>query len=77
MLREDRLFPWAEALFKSMDAYRPEDLAEAVDERLQQPVSHASPIALAQIDATLARLGKRYEWGHVGTRPAIWRSTPA
>ena len=65
MLREDRLFPWAEALFQSIDAYRPADLAEAVDERLQQPIPHASPAALAQIDATLARLGKRFEWGHV------------
>jgi hypothetical protein len=36
-----------------------------VAERGRQPERHQSPDALAQIDATLARLGKRFEWGHL------------
>jgi hypothetical protein len=64
-LREDRLFPWVERLFEALDAYRPADLAEAVAERGQAPERHHSPGALVQIDATLARLGKRFEWGHI------------
>ena len=64
-LREDRLFPWVERLFEALDAYRPPDLAEAVAERGQQPERRRSPGTLAQIDATLARLGKRFEWGHI------------
>ncbi len=64
-LREDRLFPWVERLFEALDAYRPAELADAVVERGRQPDPHQSPDALAQIDATLARLGKRFEWGHL------------
>jgi hypothetical protein len=63
MLREDRLFTWVERLFEALDAYRPPELAEAVAERSQQPERHHPPGALAQVDATLARLGKRFEWG--------------
>jgi DNA invertase Pin-like site-specific DNA recombinase len=65
MLREDQLFPWAEGLLQALDAYRPPDLTEAVEERRQQPAPLASPASLAQLDATLGRLGKRFEWGHI------------
>ncbi len=65
MLREERLFPWAEGLLTALDAYRPPDLVEAVEEHRHQPGQHVSPASLAQLDATIARLGKRFEWGHI------------
>ena len=43
----------------------PAELADTVVERGRQSDRHHSPDALAQIDATLARLGKRFEWGHL------------
>ena len=51
---------------RAVSAYRPPELAEEVAERgQQQPQRRHSPGAVAQIDASQARLGKRYEWGHI------------
>ena len=66
LVREDRLLPWAEALLAALDRDRPDDLAEAVAERSGTGRSrHRSKDAIAQLDASLARLGKRFEWGHI------------
>ncbi len=65
-VREDRLTPWFEELFATLDVCRPADLEEHV--RRQQADGErpqVAPSALAQLDATLARLGKRFEWGHI------------
>jgi hypothetical protein len=64
-VREDRLTPWTEDLFAMLDEYRPADLAEQVRGQQREAQPYVSPGALAQLDATIARLGKRFEWGHV------------
>jgi len=66
LVREDRLLPWAEALLVALDRDRPDDLAEAVAERSGTGRSRRrSKDVIAQLAASLARLGKRFEWGHI------------
>jgi hypothetical protein len=75
LVREDRLLPWAEALLAALDRRRPDDLADAVAERSGTGRSRRrSKDAIAQLDASLARLGKRFDWGHVDeeTYKAEW-----
>ena len=63
MVREDRLYPWAERLFIALDAYRPENLAEVVAERRKQPERQVAPGALAQLDAALERATEAFVRG--------------
>ena len=66
LVREDRLLPWAEALMAALDGQRPDELADTVAERSGSGRSRRrSKDAVAQLDASLARLGKRFDWGHV------------
>ena len=62
-MREDRLLPWAEALFQRLDTLRPADFAAAVDAARGKP--RQSRAAVEQLDATLERFQKLYLWGHV------------
>ncbi len=61
-VREDALLPWAEDLFRRLDGYQPDGFAEAV---ALHDHAQSSPDALAQVDLTLDRLGKRFMWGHI------------
>lgn len=66
-VREDALTPWVEELFTALDRFRPADLLEQVREQHEaggEP-RHVAPGALAQLESTIARLGKRFEWGHI------------
>jgi DNA invertase Pin-like site-specific DNA recombinase len=65
MVREDALLPWAEGLLRVLDAYRPADLESAVADRLAERQSRSAPSAIAQLDGSIERLGKRFEWGHI------------
>jgi hypothetical protein len=66
LVREDRLLPWAEGLMAALDRQRPDELADTVAERSGSGRSRPrSKDAVAQLDASLARLGKRFDWGHV------------
>jgi hypothetical protein len=59
----------------ALDRPRPDDLADAVAERSGTGrSSRRSKDAIAQLDAGLARLGKRFDWGHVDeeTYKAEW-----
>jgi DNA invertase Pin-like site-specific DNA recombinase len=65
LVREDRLLPWAEDVIRRLDALESDSqlragVAELVGAALPQGAD-----AMAQVDATIDRLGKRYEWGHV------------
>jgi Recombinase zinc beta ribbon domain len=62
MIREDQLIPWADDLFHRLDAHRPDGFAEAVAGQGKAP---HNPGAVAQVELTLERLGKRFMWGHV------------
>src|SRR6266849_6575645 len=61
-LREEALLPWATDLFKRLDAHRPDGFAEAV---ASQAKGAHNPGAVAQVELTLNRLGKRFMWGHI------------
>src|SRR5439155_2922200 len=62
MIREDALLPWADELFRRLDGYQPDGFTDAV---AAQSRERPSPDALAQVDLTLDRLGKRFMWGHI------------
>jgi DNA invertase Pin-like site-specific DNA recombinase len=64
--REDALLPWARAVFAALDAdvNRPANLG-AAGQDVATRRRRAQPDALASIDANIARLGKRFEWGHL------------
>ena len=64
-VREDALLAWAERLLAVLDQYRPESVARAVANSLANRRPQAAPDALQQIDSSLERLGKRFEWGHL------------
>jgi DNA invertase Pin-like site-specific DNA recombinase len=62
-IREDDLLPQGRAIFAALDALKPSDFHDQIgrsESRHVQPVN-----ALAQVDATIERLGKRFEWGHL------------
>ena len=60
---EDDLLPQGRAIFAALDALTSADFTE--DIRRSESM-HVQPVnALAQVDATIDRLGKRFEWGHV------------
>lgn len=61
--REERLLGWGDELFGRLDAYRGSDFAQRV--AAAADVKAHGPGALAQVEATLERLGKRFEWGHI------------
>lgn len=61
--REEKLLAWGEELFCRLDAFRRSDFAERVT--AEADLKPPGPGALAQVEATLERLGKRYEWGHL------------
>ena len=65
-LREESLLPWARAVFAHIDRdpLRPASLSDAGRDAAAKR-RRAQPDALASIDATIARLGKRFEWGHL------------
>jgi hypothetical protein len=56
--REDRLLPWASALFERLESMQLHDFADAVKTSGSRP--RQSPEALAQRDSTVERLGFRY-----------------
>jgi Recombinase zinc beta ribbon domain len=56
--REDRLLPWASALFERLESTQLHDFADAVKTSGSRP--RQSPEALAQRDSTVERLGFRY-----------------
>jgi hypothetical protein len=64
-VREDRLTPWIEELFTTLDRFRPAELADAVTKRQQQGRPHVSPGALEQIDGNIERRGLRFQLGHL------------
>jgi DNA invertase Pin-like site-specific DNA recombinase len=66
-VREEDLLPWARGVFARLDrdASRPTSLVRAGGEALAARRLRAQPDALSSIDATIARLGKRFEWGHL------------
>lgn len=64
-LREDRILPWAASLLEALDRYRPEDFQRRVAERQQRDRPRTSPSAIAQLESTMARVAKRFEWGHI------------
>lgn len=63
LLREDRLIPWGDDLIVRLDRLQPADFSAAVSE--MAAASHRPADALAQVEATIARLGKRFDWGHI------------
>lgn len=65
-VREESLLPWARAMFAHVDRdpLRPGSLSGAGRDAASRR-RRAQPDALASIDATIARLGKRFEWGHL------------
>jgi hypothetical protein len=65
-VREDALLPWGRSLMEWLESApeRP-DLEPALRRLRERPVR--SPDALSQVDATIARLDQRYEWGHFDT----------
>jgi DNA invertase Pin-like site-specific DNA recombinase len=65
LVREDALLPWAEGLLRVLDAYRPADLERSVAEQLAARQSRLNPSAIAQLEGSIERLGKRFEWGHI------------
>jgi DNA invertase Pin-like site-specific DNA recombinase len=58
--RERDLLPWADELFRRLDAYRPASYAAAVEAGSEAP----KPDALEQVERTIERVAKRFEWGH-------------
>ena len=61
--REEKLIGWGDELFGRLDAYRRSDFAQQV--AAAADVKPQGPGALAQVEATIERLGKRFEWGHI------------
>ena len=61
--REVNLFAWGDELFGHLDAYRRSDFAQQVAGALD--ASQQGPGALVQVEATIERLGKRFDWGHI------------
>ncbi|HKT82785.1 MAG TPA: recombinase family protein, partial [Solirubrobacterales bacterium] len=64
-VREDALLLWAERLLAVLDSYRPVAVETAVAARLAKGKPQPAQDAIAQIDLTVERLGKRFEWGHL------------
>ena len=65
-VREEELLPWARSVFAHVDRdpLRPGSQSGAGKDAASRR-RRAQPDALASIDATIARLGKRFEWGHL------------
>jgi site-specific DNA recombinase len=65
-IREETLLPWAREIFARLDrdAKRPANLGIA-GHTIAARRRRSQPDALASIDANIARLGRRFEWGHV------------
>jgi DNA invertase Pin-like site-specific DNA recombinase len=63
-VREDRLVPWGRSLLSWLESAKDwPDLSAARDALLDRP--SRPPDALAQIDASLERVGQRFEWGDI------------
>jgi len=63
-LREDRLLPWGRSLMSWLEAAADwPDLGPTRDALLDRP--SRPPDALAQLDASLERVGQRFEWGDI------------
>lgn len=71
-VRENALLPWARRVFEHVDrdGKRPGSLTAAGRDAAARR-RRSQPEALASIDATIARLGKRFEWGHID-EAAYW-----
>jgi DNA invertase Pin-like site-specific DNA recombinase len=65
LVREALLLPWAQALFEALDELQPIEFADEVHRQSESESAVRSPGALVQLDATLERLGRRFEWGHI------------
>jgi DNA invertase Pin-like site-specific DNA recombinase len=63
LIREDLLIRWGDGLMLRLDRLQPADFGAAVASLTVE--THRPPDALAQVEATIARLGKRFDWGHV------------
>ncbi len=79
LVRESALLPWAEELFEALDDLQPDEFADEVQRQLESGRAVRSPGAVTQLDATLERLAKRFEWGHVdeATYQAEWQRLQA
>ena len=63
LVREDRLLPWADDLFVRLERLQPRSFAQGVaSNRLTSTVNAET---LVSIDSRIARLGQRFEWGHI------------
>lgn len=63
IVREDRLLPWAEDLFARLARMQPESFRESI--KSKQAGRTANGDTLASTEARIARLGQRFEWGHI------------
>src|SRR5262245_20213271 len=64
-IRDTKLTAWARALLEWVESYAPPAYADAVEaaSAAQRPGRPAD--ALGQVERSLERIGKRYEWGHL------------
>jgi DNA invertase Pin-like site-specific DNA recombinase len=67
-VREDRILPWARALFTHLDELKPDDFEELVAERVAAP-RQLSPDAVASIDRYLERAEQLFL---MGRRDEAW-----
>ena len=63
--READLLPWARDLFERLEGLAPRPLPTRAAKSPKGSRQFQSPDALAQIERTIERLGKRFEWGHI------------